>query len=120
VIQRTIAARIAGVVSIIVSLVDSMYATFLWLGGKALWWLLPQKAEDWVSLSVEPTLFVVLVASLGLFVSGVLSFVGSAANKGIQVSDQRRLASRNFYTADLLAFFVFIGTVMSLVIQAAL
>jgi hypothetical protein len=120
VIQRTIAARIAGVVSIIVSLVVAMYATFLWLGGKALWWLLPQKAEDWVSISVEPTLFIVLMASLGLFVSGVLSFVGSAANKGIQVSDQRRLASRNFYTADLLGFFVFTGTIMSLVVQAAL
>lgn len=120
VIQRTIAARIAGVVSIVVSLVVAMYATFLWLGGKALWWLLPQKAENWVSLSIAPTLLVVLLASLGLFIAGVLSFVGAATNRGIAISDQRRLASRNFYTADLLGFFVFAATVMSLVIQAGL
>jgi hypothetical protein len=120
VIQRTIAARIAGVASIAVSLVVAMYATFLWLGGKALWWLLPQKAENWVSLSVSPTLYVVLLASLGLFVSGVLSFIGAAANKGIEMADQNTLASRNFYTADLLGFFVFTGTAMSLIIQAAL
>ena len=118
VLQRSIAARIAGVVSIVVSLVVAMYAIFLWLGGKALWWLLPQKAENWVSISVAPALFVVMAASAALFLAGIMSFFVAISNKGIEISEQRTMVARSFYTSDLLGFFVFLGTIMSLVVQA--
>jgi hypothetical protein len=118
VLQRPIAARIAGVVSILVSLVVAMYAIFLWLGGKALWWLLPQKAEDWASLSVEPTLFIVLASSVGLFVAGTLSFVNAMNNRGIEMAEKRTIVSREFYTSDLLAAFLMTAIVLSLIFEA--
>ena len=118
VLQRSLAARIAGVVSILVSLVVAMYSVFLWLGGKALWWLLPQKAEEWASLSIKPTLFVVLVSTVGLLTAGVLTFVKALDNRGIEMSERRMIFSRDFHTADLLAFFLLVAILFSLVIDA--
>lgn len=118
VLQRPLASRIAGVVSVVVSLVVVMYTVFLWLGGKALWWLLPQKAENWASLQVEPTLYLVLLAAVGLLVTGLLSFSSQIVSKGVNVSEQREVASRKFYTSDLLAAFLVTGLFLSLVIQA--
>lgn len=118
VLQRPLASRIAGVVSVAVSLVVVMYTVFLWLGGKALWWLLPQKAENWASLEVEPTLYLVLLASVGLFVTGVLSFFEQIATKGVEFSSQREFASRRFHTSDLLATFLLAGLVFSFLVQA--
>lgn len=120
VLQRTVAMRVAGVASIVVSIVVVMYATFLWLGGKALWWLLPQKVESWASISFRPMLFVILAASVGLFVCGISSFLESVSSLGVVMSEQRTVASRSFHTSDLAASLLFGALVLSLIVPAAL
>lgn len=119
VLQRPLVMRIAGAISVASSVVVVMYTVFLWLGGKALWWLLPQKAENWVSMSIAPTLYFVLVASVGLLVCGILSFFEAFSAKGIQMTEQRAIGSRRVYTSDLLAVFLFAAIIISLAIQAA-
>lgn len=120
VLQRSIAMKVAGAVSVVVSLVVVMYAAFLWLGGKALWWLLPQKAENWASLSFHPTLFAVLGAAIALFVCGCCSFFESMVGRGITMNEQRVVASRTVHTSDLVAVLLFGALVFSLLIPAAL
>jgi hypothetical protein len=69
----------AAVLSTFVAVSCLAYSVLVWVGGKALAWLLPGSVDDWASISVEGALYLSFVASVFLLITAVLSFVPSIA-----------------------------------------
>lgn len=71
-VNRSLMISIASALSVVVTLIVGMYAVFMWAGGRLLDWLVPAKLEKWTAVSVEPQLYVVLLACAVAFVASVL------------------------------------------------
>lgn len=69
----------AAVLSSLVAMACLVYALLVWVGGKALSWLLPGKIDNWASVSTEAPLYLSLVGSICLLALAVLSFIPSFA-----------------------------------------
>jgi hypothetical protein len=106
IIQRPIAAKFAGVVSILVSLVVMMYAVFLWIGGKALAWLIPANVEKWVTVSTKPMLYLVIFLAISLLVIGSLTFNTAVQGKSLGLSSHKKIGATTLHNSDLVAGFI--------------
>lgn len=108
----------AAVLSSLVALTCLAYSILVWIGGKAVAWLLPGKIDNFASVSTEMPLYLSFVGAALLLVLAILSFVPSIAGWSLRLGGASRVS--NSKQPDLVAGLVLIGafvvaTVVSLV-----
>jgi hypothetical protein len=104
----------AATLSTLVATCCLAYSVLVWVGGKALAWLLPGSVEGWASISVEGALYLSFIASVFLLIAAVLSFVPSIAGWTLRFSAVIRTqysAIRLDVLSGLLLFFSLIVVV---------
>jgi hypothetical protein len=103
IIPKPLVAKFAGTLSILVSVVVTMYTLFLWGGGKALAWLIPSKVDKWATVSIEPTTYLVAFSAVSLLVVGCLSFFPTVQSRSVGIAEQRSVGNSQLHTSDVLA-----------------
>lgn len=113
VLRRTVVTRVAGVTSMLLSTVLFLYVAFVWLGGKALNWLIPSSIEGWANLNPQAGLYVTAFCTIAMFVLGVLALFFSKNDKSVQLESTVRIGSLNIPTSDMAAYILwfFVGLV---------
>lgn len=82
----------AAVLSSLVGLACLAYSILVWIGGKAVTWLLPGKIDQWASVSTEVPLYLSFVGSALLLALAVLSFIPSIAGWSLKVGSSSRIS----------------------------
>lgn len=113
VLRRTLVTRIAGVTSVLLSVVLFLYVAFVWLGGKALNWLIPSSIEGWANLNPQAGLYLTAFCTLAMFVLGILALFFSKIDKSVQLESTVRVGSIAVPTSDMAAYLLwfFVGLV---------
>lgn len=119
IVQRPIVAKFAGTASILVSLVVTMYALFLWGGGKALAWLIPSNVEKWATITVNPVTYLVGFASISLLVLGSFSFLPSVHGRRLGIAERRKVGNSRLHTSDLAAVVLMVFLIVSVVYETS-
>ena len=103
IIQKSLVAKFAGAISILVSIVVAAYAIFLWAGGNALSWLIPSNVDEWAKVSIEPITYLVGISAVSLLVIGLLSFLPTVQGKSLGIAERGKIGSTRVHTSDLAA-----------------
>lgn len=103
IIQKSLVAKFAGSISILVSIVVAAYAIFLWVGGNALSWLIPSNVDEWAKLSIEPITYLVGLSAVSLLVIGFLSFFPAVQGKSLGIAERGKVGNTRVHTSDLTA-----------------
>lgn len=103
IIQKSLVAKFAGTVSILVSVTISMYTLFLWGGGKALAWLIPSNVDKWATVSIQPTTYLVGTCAILLFIAGCMSYLPAVQSRSIGIAERRKVGNSRIHTSDLTA-----------------
>lgn len=101
VLRQRLVYVFAAALSAIVGGVSLVYSVLVWLGGKALGWLMPQSVEGWSSLRVAPGLYVTLISALLLLGVSAATFAPSTTEKSVQVNTAASLGARTARTSDI-------------------
>lgn len=83
----------AAVLSSMVGLACLAYSVLVWIGGKAVGWLLPGKIDKLASISVEVPLYLSFIGSALLLALSILSFIPSTANWSLKLGSSSRQQS---------------------------
>jgi hypothetical protein len=119
IIQKSLVAKFAGSISILVSIVVAAYAIFLWVGGNALSWLIPSNVDEWAKISIEPITYLVGFSAVALLVIGFLSFLPAVQGKSLGIAERGKIGSTRVHTSDLTAAVLAIVILVSAVFRLA-
>ena len=97
----------AAVLSSLVALTCLVYSVLVWIGGKAVAWLLPGKIDNLASVSTEVPLYLSFVGSALLLVLAILSFIPSVASWSLKLGSSSRQSASG--QPDLVAGLGLIG-----------
>jgi hypothetical protein len=118
IIQKSLVAKFAGLISILVSIVVAAYAVFLWVGGNALSWLIPSNVDEWAKVSIKPITYLVGLSAISLLVIGFLSFLPAVQGKSLGIAERGKIRNTRVHTSDLtasvLAAVILIGAIYRL------
>ena len=101
IVRARIVAVAASISSLLIAIVCGVFAVFVWIGGKALQWLLPGTLEDWTSISIEPSLYISLLSAVALFIISIIGFFPVLADKSIGVTKDASIANRTISMSDV-------------------
>lgn len=113
VLRTPLVIRIAGAASLLVSIVTVGYAFLVWVGGKALAWLLPGSVEGWASVKIQPSLYATALAGIAIGILGILGIVTASNEKVVRMKGATKFGSLSLPTSDLFAYVLLFFTVLS-------
>ena len=102
--RRPIVMRLAGSLAIALSFVILGYTVLVWLGGRALAWLLPSSVEGWASVNIEASLYATALSAIAIGVLGIVGIVTASRERVIKLKDQTSFGSLKVPTSDLFAY----------------
>lgn len=103
IIQKSLVAKFAGVISILVSIVVAVYVIFLWVGGNALSWLIPSTVDNWAKITIEPISYLVGFSAVALLIIGCLSFIPAVQGRSLGIAERGKLGNTRVHTSDITA-----------------
>ena len=103
IIQKSLIAKFAGLISILVSIVVAAYAVFLWVGGNALSWLIPSNVDEWAKVSIKPITYLVGLSAFSLLIFGCLSFLPAVQGKSLGIAERGKIGNSRVHSSDLTA-----------------
>ncbi len=113
-INRSLVVMVACGLTFVVAVIVEMYALLVWAGGNALDWLVPAKLERWTTVSMEPQLFIVLIAAGSVALMSILGFVPRIQRLQINLGTRVKSTSGLWYS-DVLGGLVLVLVVVSFV-----
>jgi len=119
IIQKSLVAKFAGLISILVSVVVTAYAIFLWVGGNALSWLIPSNVDEWAKVSIEPITYLVGLSAVSLLVIGCLSFLPAVQGKSLGIAERGKFGNTRVHTSDLTAAVLAVIVLVSAIYRLA-
>lgn len=90
VIQKRSVMLFGSVLTLIVGGVSTVYSALVWVGGKAVTWLLPDAADRWTSVEVETPLVITLICGI---MSIAASLMGLSPKISGRIIDTNALAN---------------------------
>lgn len=117
-IHRSVMIIVASAATILVSLVIGMYAGFLWIGGRALDWLVPASLEKWATVGIEPQLYVVLASTVSCFLLAIGGFVPAIQRSELTLGHRVSLSKSRVALSDLAGGVLLAAVVGSVVMKA--
>lgn len=115
-INRPLVIMVACGLTFLVAVIVEMYALLVWAGGNALDWLVPAKLERWTTVSMEPQLFIVLIAAGFVALMSILGFVPRIQRLQINLGTRVKSTSGLWYS-DVLGGVVLVLVVASFVLD---
>lgn len=120
-IVRTRAMTIsASIVSGLIGLVCGLFAVFVWIGGKALQWLLPGSLDQWTSVSTEFPLYISLLSAVVLFVLSIAGLFPAVSEQSIGVGKDATIANKAFSMSDVVGVLILLVTLFVVATKAIL
>ena len=119
VLRRPLVMRIAGALAISLSFVTLGYTILVWIGGRALAWLLPTSVEGWASVNTQASLYATALSAVATGVLGILGILTATKERTIKLPDKASIGKTVVPTSDLFAYvlilFVLLWGVFNLV-----
>lgn len=116
-VHRSVMIVVASAATLLVMLVIGMYAGFLWIGGRALDWLVPASLEKWATVGVEPQLYVVLGSTVLCFVLAVAGFMPAVQRLELTIGSRVSLSSSRVALADLVGAGLLVAVAASVIVR---
>ena len=114
-INRRLVIMVACGLTFLIAVIVEMYALLVWAGGNALDWLVPAKLERWTTVSMEPQLFLVLIASGLVALMSILGFVPRIQRMQISLGTRVKSTSGLWYS-DVVGGLVLVLVIASFVL----
>jgi len=111
-VNRSLMISIASGLSLVVSMIVGVYATFLWAGGRLIDWIIPAKLEKWTAVSIEPQLYLVLASTAIVFVVSVSGLFKKMHGLKVVIG-LRAPGSFRFFYSDVFGAFLIIAVLVS-------
>jgi hypothetical protein len=119
VLRRPFVMRIAGALAILLAVIMAGYTLLVWIGGRALAWLLPSSVEGWASVKIEASLYATTLSAIAVGVLGIVGIVTASRERVVKLNKEMSISSLKVPTSDLFAyvliFFALLWMVFSLV-----
>lgn len=112
VFRRPIVMRLAGSLAIALSFVTLVYTVLVWIGGRALVWLLPSSVEGWASVNTEASLYTTALSAIAIGILGIVGIVTASRERVIRLKDQSQFGSLIIPTSDLFAYILMFFAVL--------
>lgn len=106
-VNRSLMISIASGLSLVVSMIVGVYATFLWAGGRLVDWIIPAKLEKWTAVSIEPQLYLVLASTAIVFIVSVSGLFKKMHGLKVVIGLRAPGSFRFFYSDVFGAFLIF-------------
>ncbi len=119
ILRTPMVIRIAASLSIIVAAVTVGYAFLVWIGGKALSWLLPGSVEGWASVSVRPSLYLTVLSGIAIGVLGIVGLLTATRERVIKFKGITNFGSVGIPTSDLCAYIIFFFCALTIIYRSA-
>ena len=104
ILRRPIVMRIAGALAISLSVVTLGYTVLVWIGGRALAWLLPSSVEGWASVNTQSSLYATALSAVATGVLGILGILTATKERTVKLPDKTSIGKRVIPTSDLFAY----------------
>ena len=118
VMKSRIVVVICGVLSVLVGVTCVLYSLAVWVGGKALGWIIPSSVGDWSSVKVEMALYLSLGGGVVLFVAGISSLIPAISNKSVSLSTDVDISKKRFFVSEVIGAIVIICVVIAVLVRA--
>jgi hypothetical protein len=119
VLRRPFVMRIAGALAILLAVVMAGYTLLVWIGGRALAWLLPSSVEGWASVKIEASLYATALSAIAVGVLGIVGIVTASRERVVKLNKEMSISSLRVPLSDLFAYvlilFALLWMVFSLV-----
>ena len=106
--------------SVFIAAVCGMYAIFVWVGGKALKWLIPSSIEGWSTVSNETPLYLSFVGSIVLLVVAIIGFIPQVSSKTFDLGSRVNIRSSKLSGADVVGIALLAITAVALILKSLL
>ena len=108
VMKSRIVVVICGVLSVLVGVTCVFYSVAVWVGGKALGWIIPSSVGDWSSVKVEMALYLSLGGGVVLFVAGICSLIPAISNKSVSLSTDVDISKKRFFVSEVIGAIIIV------------
>jgi hypothetical protein len=102
--RRPIVMRLAGSLAIALSFVTLGYTVLVWIGGRALSWLLPSSVEGWASVNTEASLYATALSAIAIGVLGIVGIMTASRERVVKLKENTQFGSMTVPTSDLFAY----------------
>ena len=108
VMKSRIVVVICGILSVLVGVTCVFYSVAVWVGGKALGWIIPSSVGDWSSVKVEMALYLSLGGGVVLFVAGICSLIPAISNKSVSLSTDVDISKKRFFVSEVVGAIIIV------------
>lgn len=119
ILRRPFVMRIAGAVAIAIAVVTAGYSVLVWIGGRALAWLLPASVEGWASVNTEASLYATALSAIAIGVLGIVGIVTASRERVVKLKENTQFGSMTVHTSDLFAYVLLFFTLLWIVFKIA-
>jgi hypothetical protein len=106
--------------SVSIAAVCGMYSIFVWVGGKALKWLIPSSIEGWSTVSNEMPLYLSFFGSIVLLVVAIVGFIPQISEKTFNLGSRVNIRSSKLSGADMVGIALLVLTAFSVILTLIL
>lgn len=118
VLRRPFVMRIAGALAILLAVVVAGYTLLVWIGGRALAWLLPSSVEGWASVKIEASLYATTLSAIAVGVLGIVGIVTASRERVVKLNKEMSISSLKVPTSDLFAYVLIFFALLWMVFSA--
>jgi hypothetical protein len=118
VLRRPFVMRIAGALAILLAVVVAGYTLLVWIGGRALAWLLPSSVEGWASVKIEASLYATSLSAIAVGVLGIVGIVTASRERVVKLNKEMSISSLKVPTSDLFAYVLIFFALLWMVFSA--
>lgn len=104
ILRRPFVMKIAGTAAIAIAVVTFGYTVLVWIGGRALAWLLPSSVEGWASVNTEASLYATAISAIAIGVLGIVGIATSSQERVVKLKEKTQFGSVVIPTSDLFAY----------------
>jgi len=90
----------------------------VWIGGRALAWLLPSSVEGWASVKIEASLYATTLSAIAVGVLGIVGIVTASRERVVKLNKEMSISSLKVPTSDLFAYVLIFFALLWMVFSA--
>lgn len=117
VLRRPFVMKIAGTLAIAIAVVTTGYTFLVWIGGRALAWLLPSSVEGWASVNTRASLYATALSAIAIGVLGIVGIATSSKERVVKLKEKTQFGSLAIPTSDLFAYVLIFFTFLWMIFK---
>lgn len=91
VLQRRAVMLFSSILTLVVGAVSALYSSLIWIGGKAVTWLLPDSVDQWTSVEIQTPLIVTFVCGVLCVLASIAGVFPAISNRYFETSTDASL-----------------------------